>query len=424
MTYAYSLCLLGANHEALQLLSSVDAKKNPEAYFLTALTYFRQWKYQQSLPLLKNFTASAAVEKYRKIVGQVNLAAALIITGQYEEALHYLEQIQTVCETNNYSLLLGNSFELRAQALIFLKQFDQALISLDRARALLRAEKGLFLLFVEKWALICRAYQNPTPEILESLKQLKQKASRLEDFETVRECDLFEAVFLRDATLLRKVIMGTPSESYRNRARSLFGESLKPLGHFEWVLESDEAVVESGALVFNPYEKQKDGSALYEKPQLLSLFEALTKDFYKPSHLGGLFRVVYPEEKFNPFTSPNRVIRLMKRLDQWFRANDVGLVVEFKKSQFQLKVQNRTVRILIQRGQRLSSDAGRWNEIRNAFRGKAFTTSQVTELLGISKTSAQRWIQQALRAEKIQSIGHGRSASYRILHGEKRKRAA
>ncbi len=420
MAYGYALCILGATDEALEILNSANSKVLPDVSFMKALTYFRKWNYAQSIPLLKNFLNSKGTNSYMRLVGQVNLVAALIITGQFDEALNWIDKVQRSCVEGSYSLLLGNSFELKAQIFFFQKKYEEASQCLEQAHDLLKGQQGLYLLFVEKWKSICELVKNHSEANLKSLHELRLKAAKLEDFETVRECDLFESIAMQNENLLRKVIMGTPSEHYRERARELFGKKMIPLGEFEWVLNSH---LPGEEVFFDPGKKNGDEDALYDQPRLLSLFQALTMDFYRPSHLGGLFKAVYPEEKFNPYTSPDRVLQLLKRLDRWLQARQIPLRVEFKKSQFSL-TSTAPVRIRILRGQTISSQLGRWSELRAAFGDRAFNTSQISKVLGLSKTSAQRWVRQALSEGQIRASGRGRSVTYQISNRRKAKEAA
>jgi len=456
MIYGYALCILGATEEALSILNSIPSGSLPEATFLKAITNFRLWNYSQSIPLLKEYLSTPGLETYRCLVGEVNLVAAFVATEQWDQALAWLEKIQTSCQGGKYSLLLGNSFELKAQVLFFQQKYDEALAALDQARELLKDQQGLYLLFVEKWTLVCHLFQKSSPENLAALGALRSKASGLEDFETVRECELFEAIATQNEQLLRKVIMGTPSEHYRQRARQLFGKALRPLGQFEWKLNQPPSektvrnpkenyvgtsgknqvgkpVQNPGAnpvakitgkpVIFDPYEKQNSQAALYEQPHLLALFEALTIDFYKPNHLGALFKAVYPTEKFNPYTSPARVMQLLKRLDRWLQSNQVPVRVEFKKSQFSLTA-TAPVYVIVQRGKKMSSFEGRWSEIKNSFDGRTFTSAKISEVVGISKTSAQRLIKQALQDGRVQTVGRGRGAAYQFATRKKSKQAA
>jgi hypothetical protein len=419
MIYAYALCLLGAVDEALQIFSDIDTELLPEAAFLKALTYFRHWNYAASVPLLKEYLASENLLPYRRLLGEINLVLALVFNNQFAEALERAPALETACREGQYRLLLGNCHELKAQAHFFLRNYDQALSDLDVAERLLQGQQGLYSLFVEKWKCLSALFKKPSPESLAAVKAVQKKALTLDDHETVRECELFCAVATEDQNLLRKVIMGTPSEFYRHRARMLFGKPFRQLGQFVWIIgESPSAEVPSlqngePPFDFNPYEKRGGEAALYNSPQLLALFDALSTDFYRPVHLGGLFKQIYPEEKFNPYSSPGRILQLLKRLDQWFTKHQIPLLVEFKKSEFRLNAR-RSVRISIQRGKKLSPPADRWQEVRAAFSGRAFSTAQVAALLNVSNSVAQRLVKRGIADDILAASGRGRGVKYRF----------
>lgn len=420
MIYGYALLNLGAVDESLQILTTINSQANPEALFIRSMANFRKWNYADSLPLLKHYISNTQLDPYRRLVGEVNLVAASICLFKCDKVPALIENIQLTCKEKDYKLLLGNSYELQAQYYFFQERYDDAIHCLNQAAELLRDQQGLYLLFVEKWSLLCACFKANTKENLQKLQDLRHKAKLLGEWETIRECDLFEAILTENEMLLKKVIMGTPSELYRHRARQLFKKDIKPQGHIFWEIQNAKNATVTD---FNPYEKRNGQTALFEKPHLLALFEALTLDFYKPAHLGALFKSVYPTEKFNPFTSPARVMRLLKRLDDWFLSQQVALRVEFKKSEFHL-VASSPVRILIQRGQKLTSRSGRWTEIKSSLQGRTFTSSKISELTGISIASAQRLIKSAVNEGLLTVRGKGPNTAYQFSLRKKLGKAA
>ncbi|MGZ5279055.1 MAG: hypothetical protein ACXWC9_03885, partial [Pseudobdellovibrionaceae bacterium] len=178
---------------------------------------------------------------------------------------------------------------------------------------------------------------------------------------------------------------------------------------------------------FDPYQIQKGQDSLHLKPQLLALFEALTLDFYKPSHIGLLFQRIYKDEKFNPFSSPNRVLSLMKRLDRWFLDQDVPLRVRMKKSEFGLIAKSavsQPVQILIQRAKTLSKQDGHLATLRDYFQGRTFSSQDISEKMNISKASAQNLIGQAVKEGSVEKRGSGRSTTYALVPRNKKRSAA
>lgn len=421
--YATALANLGAVDEAIDLFNSINDQSEPEVNLRKSMAYFRVWNYPAAIPLLKNFLQQQNVSPYRKLIGKVNLAAALVVDSKFPHAQSLLREIQAECTDGNYLLLLGNCYELQAQCYFLLKDFDLSLAHVEKSIELLKNQGGEFALFAEKWKVICEAFKNNDSQSLQNLKTFNQKAILHGQWETARECDLFEAVLTQTEELARKVIMGTPFEYYRQRARGFFLKNIVPQGHFDLILGSVNS--KKPSFVFNPYEIQNGIEGLHSKPQLLSFFEALTMDFYKPNHIGLLFQRIYKNEKFNPFTSPKRVLSLIKRLNDWFIDNKVPLRVRMKKSEFALITDGSvSVRVSIHRAKNLSKNEGQLTTLKLHFKDRTFSTQNVASKLEISKSSAQTLIFQAIEQGHVSKKGTGRATTYTLISRNRKKSAA
>ncbi len=421
-TYASALLHLGAAHEALELLDSVNTERTPEALLQTAFAHFALWDYKAAIPILERFIAHPGPAPYRKLVGKVNLIAAHAYCRDWGKALPLLREAKSLCKSEGYGLLLGNCHELEAQALFFTGRYDEALAELGESRERLREQNGIYALFAEKWALFCECFRSNSPESLARLRAFREKAREHSHWETIRECDLFEATLAGDGEIFRKVIFGTPSENYRQRARLVFGKVTRSSGRYRWRLGPPTDGADTP--VFDPYEPQGPArTALHDRPHLFAAFEELTADFYKPAHLTALFRGVYPAEKFNPYTSPARVLRLLRRLNGWFEEAGLPLRVDLHKSEFSLAAEQ-PIDILLLRGKKRTAADGKFAELKNAFPGKSFSSAKVSGAMGISMASARRLIKTALSEGKVTAVGRGRGTSYRLASRRKRETAA
>lgn len=420
--YATALSSLGAIKDALEILEQIDTSKEPETLFHHASAHIYDWNYLASVPFLKKHIASKKVAPYKRLVSQVNLAAAFVNIGDWSTAYELLEEIKTTCEANSYQLLLGNCFELQAQTEIFQGRYDEALKFLDKSASYLKSQGGLYSMYTEKWTIICHCLQSRNLQQLQKLTALRAKAFDLRHWNTVRECDLFAAITMKDEELFKKVIMGTPSEHYRHRARKLYGANLIAKGYYSLYLGKSEQN-QSSVPVFDPYKKMQQAEALYEKPLLLKAYEALTDDFYQPFTLGILFQKIYPNEKFNPFSSPSRVLQLLRRLSNWFEENKIPLKVEFKKSEFKLSALQ-DISVTVQRGAKLSSAEGKVSQLKDHFRDKSFSVANASEALGVSKATAERLLSVAFTQGKVIKIGRRRGMTYRLASHMQKKKAA
>lgn len=424
--YGSSLASLGATHEAIRVLSEINGDEEPAVFFHLASAMIYDWDYESAIPYLQKYIGAKGVTPYRRLVGKVNWAAALIHLQNWPQATQLLEVIQRECEANGYQLLLGNCLELRAQIEIFQGRYGDARPLLRTALTHLKAQAGHYSMYVEKWLAVCGCLQAKMDaekdHELKALAEVRRQAVALKHWNTIRECDLFTAIALNNHDLLKKVIMGTPSELYRQRARKLFGSQIISKGTFHLRLGPGPERSEC-ARQFDPYQRTSTGDALFSKPLLFTLFQALTIDFYQPQTLGMLFQRIYPSEKFNPFTSPARVLQLLRRLNQWFETNELPLRVDFTKSEFQL-TSTEGINVVIVRGDERTAKNARFSEVKEHFRDAKFTVTELCEKLQISKATAERLLRTALRDGVIRKERKSRGVTYRFAGRNQKRRAA
>lgn len=421
MIYATAIFSLGAVNDAILILNTINPQQEPEAHFYKALAHVCDWNYAASIPHLKAYIQSEATPDYRKLVGKVNLAAGLIQIENWELADQTLEQIKTQCQRDNHVLLLGNCYELKSQLEFYQGRYDQALNFLEQAAVHLKDQQGRYSMLVEKGMMLCQLFKSKQDCDFEQLKTFQGKAGELGHWDSIRDTDLFAAIVSEDEALTRKVIVGTPSEHYRQRARKLFGQDFKLNGNLWWFLpkagSSSNEIEKQNCLQFDPYKQ------LHDNPMLLNLFDALTCDFYKPANLGFLFQKIYSDEKFNPFTSPSRVLQLLRRLDAVLTKQNSSLRIVFKKSEFQLQALEDT-NILVRRGKVITSYAAVTLKLKEHFDGRSFTPTKACQALNISKSSIHRIINEALSEGGLTKVGLGRGVNYRFARTKKLKEAA
>ena len=402
--YATALIGLGALREAIEILDAINLEEEPEALLHRAGASMCDWNYAAAIPYLKKYTSSNKISAYRCLVGKVNLAAAFVATSDWISASQLIKNIRADCESNSHLLLLGNCYELEAQVELFQGRYDSALAILEKAMISLKDQGGLFSLFVQKWMVLCWCMkaQSESEKLteLQKFKALQDQALNLRHWNTLRECDFLTAIVTKDENLLKKIIMGTPSEFYRQRARKLSGTSLHAIGQYLFYIGKPKTD-QSATAVFDPYKAKDDSKeALFKKPILLNLFDALTQDFYQPSTIGRLFQKIYPDEKFNPFSSPARVLQILRRLNAWFVENSWPLKVEFKKSEFKL-ISFDDIFLAVQRGKKVSAAKGSIFELKNIFGNDSFCVVKVAEALRVSEVTARRLLKRALMDGEI-----------------------
>lgn len=307
--YAVTLQRVGSNNEAVELLNQIDRNKVPQANLYMAFSFFSQWEYQQAIPFLKTYIMDPKINSYQALVGRVNLAAALLATGDFTEASELLGQIKNETLANNHLLLHMNSLELLAQIAFLKNDFVYSKKLLTEAQNFGAEQKtDLTAIFVKKWRLIIDGIESNNSN---GLRQM-QEAEKNKNSEIFRDLDYYIFKIDQNLNLGIKLLCGTPFSIYRNRiyplippntlARDyLFSEHFFPTNNIK--------------TIGDPL-----GLDLFKTGSLIpSVLLAITEDFYRGIRVGSLFAKLYPDEYFNPYSSPAKIHQLVNRTNLLLR---------------------------------------------------------------------------------------------------------
>src|SRR5262249_54709284 len=108
--------------------------------------------------------------------------------------------------------------------------------------------------------------------------------------------------------LFDHLYIGSPLAAYRKRLEKEF--HLEPSESYRLGASADR-VLDIATGDGRGIESPGHGKMVHQ------LVGALVKDFYRPRRLGQLFSDLYPNEYFNPFSSPVRLHRLIQRAREW-----------------------------------------------------------------------------------------------------------
>lgn len=303
--YAACLTRLGALGEALDLLKTVSPKDVPQAILYQVFALVAQWRYGETIPRLERFLDVAPSDYDRQIAG-VNLAAALIFEKDYDRAISLLEKLEKETAAANHQLLWGNVQELRSSVFVHMGKWKLALKECEGARAKLEKHGGVFALLIEKWTAVAELGRAPfAPASARALTQVKARAAALGHWESIRDCDRFESVILRDSDLLRKLYFGTPYDEFRARILSDFPARVDVTGDYERVLgegtKGKGVSLDLGKWVG----EMKPGR---QNHRCLSI---LASDFYRPFRSAQLHALLFPGAFYNPHSSRHRTAEAM-----------------------------------------------------------------------------------------------------------------
>ncbi|MGE4132758.1 MAG: tetratricopeptide repeat protein [Bdellovibrionales bacterium] len=400
--YAVILERCGAVSEALQLLNRVsNPKQAPEAMLYKAFCLFKTWRYGEAIGDLKRYLQLVR-DPYSHFVGHVNLAAALVAEFQYQEAHELLSELISQAQASGYGRLRGNCFELRSQTHMLQGRFHQAEFDLSSAYQIFRHDRTLDQFFVEKWRAVLIALRSSD---LDPLQAIQAKARRRRDWESVREGDLFACKVNAEEPRLARLYFGTPFSAYRNRIHRMLEKRPESESYIHGIgkspcLDLATGEIEGGVPI-------KPGKSLH---QVLGLF---MRDLYRPIRIGEIFSSLFPNEHFNPYSSPGRVHQTLFRLRQWLSENDLPVVISHSGREYSATITGPFAVRLSSDQSDFSGWSPHWVRLEKCLADKShFTSADVRELLDMKHSTCKRFLKWAVESGKAVRLGSNNTSQY------------
>lgn len=385
--YAASLARVGATDEALQLLSEINAESEPKALLYRAFAFLSDWRYADATIPLREYVGRA--DGYNRHVGLVNLLACHTFLEEQKDAAPLFAELESELGSTP-SRLRTTLFELKVQWCVLLRDYPTG----NRLLSEMGASPGTRqALFVEKWRAIIKLL---TTGDLRSLEEVKKQAQMLSHFETIRQCDYFEAFVRKDVSLFLKLYFGTPYSAFREKVHPHLAEVPS---EYLWRLGKDSRRI-----------PELDRSTLSRVGRLPGrLFSALTCDFYRPQRLAALFSRVYPEDHFNPDHCAQRIHVAISELRKAFAKLRWPLIVNASDSNYRLTSQAPVGIWVTDHADPLEAQ---WRKL--AAIQLTYSTNELSRYLGISARTVLRSIELATQRGWVVREGQGRLTRYRI----------
>ena len=303
--YALLLQRCGAVDEASRILESLNPKKYPDVLLNRAFIRFNEWDFAKAIELLRAYLEMPISSSARNF-GRLNLARALVTSGQAAEALELLASLAGAPG------LVASCHELRAQCHVALGDLAAAKADLPEA-----VKTGGRSFAVEKWQAVIDARESGS---VEPLERFRNEAFALGDWENVRFADYQASFVAFDEGRYRQLLYGTPWRRFRAHAQKNLGRAI---GETELVYGNP-----AGRKV-DLVRGTVDGMAFMAPGEAShTVLMTLLRDFYKPTSIGQLFSVLMPGEDFDPSKSPALVQRALVRTRQLLM--DFNLPIEIQ----------------------------------------------------------------------------------------------
>ncbi len=399
--YAASLQKIGAVNEAIHLLENIDRAQVPTANLYLAFCLFRQWDYAAAVPHLQQFI-DLENDPYKKLVGSVNLAAAMATNLDLAPAHAVLAEAMLAATSGQHTRLLSNCHELRAQLYLAAGNFAEAREELTLARKLL--PQGFDAFFVRKWSAIVNSLESRDSSFLLNLAPAAEAQG---DWECLREIDFFRLKLNFDQSLFDHLLFGTPFEAYRRRV--VADLNISPSSGSYLLGSKDAPCFDAGSGDFTGVALKYPGKTLHQ------LAAILLSDFYKPWSLGEIFSQLFPQEYYNAFSSANRVHQLLWRLRKWLSESGVPARLVEAGGRFSLKIEGPFAFAVPYQRLQTTEHALDIHKIKGTFgTDQWFSQREVRHKLQMSSASFKRLASWAVKENRFERAGNGRSTIYKV----------
>lgn len=423
--YASGLSRLGVYTEAEIILEKLDDRDHPQVILFYAFNYMFQWDYAAAAIHLRRYIRLKDLDPYLRTVGRVNLAFCLTQLLNWEQSEQVLNEIweevlkpqDGQAQTEKLNLLYANSLEISAQLEIYRCQFAAADIQLGKAEKILSGTGSRYELWFKKWKFILALLKDPkNSQALLDLQHIRNEALTVRDFEVARDCDFFQAFALRDDELFLKVYHGSGFKSYRTRIKRLYKPQMKLTDSYVWRYESASSSTDPVRTFHLKEGRELNGSSELHSSQLsFRLLQALTEDFYRPVAKGTLISKLYPNEHFNPITSPQKTVKVITQLRSWIKQNSLPLEIHCYRGEYQLRALA-SIHFLISPKDKTPqiNNYKLLEKLKTYFIEKNFSSKEAAAALSTSERSARRYLLEARKAGLVLQLRGGRTALYRF----------
>jgi hypothetical protein len=396
--YALTLGKLGAPAEALRVIRRVRPAACPKQPFYEALILFSLWEYSQAIPLIGAYMRNCAGDSYEWAVAAANMVAALTFSERLHEAEELCRRITESSRRQNFKYLLSSCLELSAQIRIAARDFAGASARLEESAREMADPDSLPGYFIRKWQAVAEVSAAPGESSIRRLAAARAEGLRREQWESVRDCDLYLAAATGDSALFLRVYFGTPNEKYRGNMLKLF---------------TPEGGIPSAHTLFFPAD-QETGNLLETRElgkQALKLFGIVAADIYRPARVAHLFFSVFEESHFNPISSPNRVHQAVHRANAQLRKTNAPVQLENLATGYRLNFSAPAGLIYETQARTLPAPV---LKLREKWPGGDFSAREAREHLGVSNGAINKILRGEIENGRMVVTGSGRFVKYRI----------
>jgi hypothetical protein len=231
--------------------------------------------------------------------------------------------------------------------------------------------------------------------------QFKINANKLKHWESIRMIDYFTAHFCQDERLLTHVYYATPYPSLKTKFMQENTDLYIPN---QYLLKKDhhQGVLDLVSGSINNQELFKTGQLMHR------LLQSMFRDLYGKNTTAQLFNLIYPEERYNPLSSPIKVYQLIKRFNQFCEKKQIYMKIRASNKYYEIE-SNYQIQLKDHGHHQIINQP---DYILNQIPYKEFNSQDIAITFKLNKRKSQRIIKELLLTNKIKKLRKGRNIYY------------
>lgn len=417
--YAIALMRLEAHREARALLEEIRERTRPRVRAAIAVTCFRVWDWAAPVHLLEEGLGRSGQTPVQRLYCAVQLATARL--HGFDDppgARKILERVMAEARALGHVRLRWDALNMMAQSHYLERDWTAASRWLAEMEQIGRDDpEGTLAMHTRVWVTLVELNRSRgAAAARKAVAEVREAHRRAGVFWQVRSIEYYEALALEDRERLVRLYYGSPFEGARARVASRIpgGEAAIPARYEHAVGEGAGAAARW--LDVATGESFRGTSSLKPGQLPQRLLAALVSDFYAPPTIIQLHADMYPENHFNPASSPARVWQAIKRLRAWLASGKIPLAVREEDGRY-YPHSTGGLRLRLEKPARdpLSPVLREFvRRLAREFGPRPFQAAEVERACGVSRWTACARLREAEASGKLAREGRAASTRYRL----------